>query len=161
MSFSQGIKDGLKCFAGSSFFLRVQIFVGLGGCLPEFDDSTELAFIIKHVVVVPDLAVIAVLNVNPLARFAGLSEELWGKGMTVDFFGGQFGTGKLAECGEDVGEIDQVLAEPEPRAAEMDQCEECTRYWRCCAPIRRAALQIDILERPTALTTQTVSRRSF
>jgi len=68
--------------------------------------------IVQHVVAASNLAVAAILNVNPLTRIAGFTEKLQRKRMAVDFLFGQFGTGEFAESGENVREIGEVFAGP-------------------------------------------------
>jgi hypothetical protein len=81
---SQTIKRRLERLAGRSFLLGRDVFIGFGRIFPQFHDPSELVFIVQHILAISDLAVVEVLDVNPLARLAGLTAQLWSEASSVD-----------------------------------------------------------------------------
>lgn len=54
---------------------------------------------------------VLMLDVNPLAGLARLTGELWREGATVDGLRRKPSPRELADRGEEVGEIDEILAD--------------------------------------------------
>ena len=71
------------------------------------------------------------LDVNPLAGLARLTGELWREGSTVDGLRRKLSPRELADCGEEVGEIDEIPAD----ASCFDGSRPAYKQWNMGASV--------------------------
>lgn len=100
----------MERFAGGGFFLGIAILVGLGRVLPDLHYTPKFSLIVQHVIAVAHLAIFPVLDVDPFARLAHFSPELWGKGTSVDFLFWHGSACDFAKGRKKIREIDEVVA---------------------------------------------------
>ena len=86
------------------------VLIGFGRGFPNLDDRPELILVVEDVLSVPHVPEALVLNVNPFSGEAPLPEQLSTEALSVELLPRRWDTGKFAERGEKIGEINQVFA---------------------------------------------------